>query len=69
MKRAIKILLRLLAAGLLLVLIYFVLFPLSVPTLSPLDQPPIIQKANGHFVFQAPWAFDVDGERVESAPG
>jgi|GEM_PF-1907051 len=48
-----------------LLVIYFLAFPLSLPTLSPLDQPPIIQKANGHFVFQKVWAFDVDGERFE----
>jgi len=49
-------------------LVYFVLFPLSVPQLSELDQPPIRQKANGHYVFEEAWSFEVDGQRYEIPP-
>jgi len=44
---------------------YGAIFPLSLPELSTLDQPPIRQKPNGHYVFQQPWSFEVDGKTYE----
>lgn len=49
----------------LLLLIYIAVFPMSVPKLSALDQPPIFQKPNGHYVFERAWSFEVDGQLYE----
>lgn len=65
MKRALFYVRRGLLVLLAALMVYFLVFPLSVPHLSQLDQPPIRQKANGHYVFQQPWSFEVDGVRYE----